>query len=160
MQKLATTIVLLMIAAGLSGCGWFSREDDDYRIARSAPVLEIPPGLRPPGANSSYEVPGEDGDDSQVTESFEISSNMSESWRRVVRALETMQQVSPRSVDQDAGRIGLSYRGEEGSGNVEIVLVPDSVSRTHVRVSGPPVAAAAVTNSLRNRLATGATARD
>jgi hypothetical protein len=152
MQALFRTLLLASLTLSLSACGWFSRDEDQYQMADSVPPLEIPPGLRSPDRQSDFEVPGMDGEQGRVTESFALDSNITESWRRVINALESMGEVSPRAVNEEEGRIELAYRGGSGSGNVDIVLVPDSVSNTNVRVSGNQIPARAVADGLRSRL--------
>ncbi|MDO4709317.1 MAG: hypothetical protein Q4B94_05780 [Pseudomonadota bacterium] len=152
-------VILASLAASValvSGCGWFRKDNDSYKLSGEARPLELPPEFSRPDTSGAMALPGGQGvmASSQAAQAapsppaagFVVAGSRDEVFARIGQVLDSVEGVQVASRAQLLGSHDVSYQGSNFL--VRAVQTGETVYVSAIDPRGVPQTGAAATQLL------------
>ncbi|PJK04605.1 hypothetical protein CO610_02890 [Lysobacteraceae bacterium NML95-0200] len=153
--RIAILASLLASVALVSGCGWFRKDNDSYKLSGEARPLELPPEFSRPDTSGAMALPGQSvmassqaaqAAPSQPAAGFVVAGSRDEVFARIGQVLDSVEGVQVASRAQLLGSHDVSYQGSNFL--VRAVQTGDTVYVSIIDPRGVPQTGAAATQLL------------
>ncbi|PJK10670.1 hypothetical protein CO614_07655 [Lysobacteraceae bacterium NML120232] len=116
--RIALIASLAATVALTTGCGWFRKDNESYKLSGEARPLELPPEFSHPDTSGAMALPGQSVMASQtarpgatVSAGFVVVGNRDEVFARIGQLLGTVDGLQVASSAQLLGSYDVSYQG-------------------------------------------------
>lgn len=152
--RIAIIASLAATVALTTGCGWFRKDNESYKLSGEARPLELPPEFSHPDTSGAMALPGQSvmasqarpSASSQPAAGFVVAGSRDEVFARIGQVLDSVEGVQVASRAQLLGSHDVSYQGSNFL--VRVVQTGETVYVSTIDPRGVPETGVAATQLL------------